>query len=109
VLSNGRNGIAQVHAREKPNTLVGVVRAGAVLQQSLELKPEVFICFGRPDFDDNAINAAESHGNNNRNYKIIPIPVLVEMYVRFCESKLAADRISEILEGETGYITIQRL
>lgn len=109
MLSNGRYGVAQVNAREKPDTLVGVVMAGAVLQQSPELKPEVFICFGRPGFDENAINAAESHASNGRNFKIIPIAVLAEMYVRFNESTISEERVGEILEIESGYITTERL
>jgi hypothetical protein len=109
VLSTGHTGIAQVNARENPNALVGVVKAGAVLQQSPELRPEVFICFGRPDFDDHAIEAAELHVTNGKNYKMIPISVLAEMFVRFHEAKLQSESITQLLEREKAYISIDNL
>lgn len=109
VLSTGHNGIAQVHAKERPTERVALVKAGSVLQQSPELKPKVFICFGRPDFMDAAIRKAREHAQNGRNYKLIPVSVLAEAYVRFHEKRLSSTKLAEILEKETGYISIERL
>ncbi len=109
VLMSGQNGIAQVHAKERPTDRVGLVKAGSVLQQSPDLKPQAFVCFGRPDFMDDAIRKSADHARNGRNYKLIPISVLAEAYVRFHERRLPPTRIAEILEKETGYITIDRL
>lgn len=108
-LRSSRNGIAQVTAKDKATDLVGLTKAGWVLQQSPELNPDVFICFGRPDFDRPAIDKAKQHVNMGRNYKLIPISVLAEMYVRFHEKRITAARIADILETETGHITIDRL
>jgi replicative superfamily II helicase len=109
ILSGGGNGIAQITAKERPTDKVGLVKAGSVLQQSPDLKPEVFICFGRPDFDRDAVEKACLHVEAGRNYKLIPISVLVEMFVRFHEGQLGAERVLEIIEREAGYITVARL
>ncbi len=109
VLSTGQNGIAQVHAKDRATDRVGLVKAGAVLQQSPELDPQVFVCFGRPDFMDDAIRKSAAHVRNGKNYKLIPVSVLAEMYVKFREGKIRPVRVAEILEKETGYITIDRL
>ncbi len=49
LLRNGHNGIAQVTAKDNPSDRVGLVKACSVLQQSPELHPEIFICFGPSD------------------------------------------------------------
>ncbi len=105
--ADGSVGIAQVNAREDHN-LVGVVKSGSVLQQSPELKPRIFICIGRPGFDEAAIKKAGLHASNNINFKLITIATLVEIYVRFHEGRLPADRIEAVLQNETGYLTIER-
>lgn len=108
LLTNGANGIAQVTAKESLDSRVGMRKAGAVLQQSPELKPVLFVCFGRPDFDDTAMKKAEAHAKNT-NYKAIPIKVLAEMYLRYHEGKLAPERVREIIEDEVGYISMDRI
>ena len=109
LMSNGRFGIAQVTARERPTDRVALTKAGAVLQQSPELSPEMFICFGRPGFMDDAVRKAASHVDNGTNYKLIPLSVLAEMFVRFHEGGVRAERVAEILERETGYVTLNRI
>lgn len=109
LLSNGMNGIAQVTARENSSERVGINKAGAVLQQSPELRPTVFIVFGRPDFLEDAIRKAAAHAEGGKNYKLIPIRVLAEMYVRFWEEKLSSDRVRQLLEDECGYIDLERI
>lgn len=109
ILSTGRNGIAQVTAKDRPTDKIGMGKAGAVLQQCPELHPVVFICFGRPGFDDTAIKKANAHAKTGANYKMISIPVLAEMYVRYREGKMEPTRVTEILETLTGHITIDRL
>ncbi len=109
VLSNGRHGIVGVSAKENPAEKVGMLKAGSVLQQSPELNPQVFIFFGRPDFDATAIRKASAHVAAGKNYKIIPIAVLAEMVVRYHEERLTSDRVREILEDETGYVSLDRL
>ncbi len=109
MLSNGQTAIAQVNAKDSPADVVGITKAGAVLQQSPELKPAAFICIGRPDFKADAVSKAASHVANGLNYKLIPVSVLAEMYVRFHEQTISARRVVEIIEKETGYITTDRL
>jgi len=109
LLSNGMHGIAHVTARENSGERLGINNAGAVLQQSPELRPTVFIAFGRPDFMDDAIRNAGAHVEGGKNYKLIPIRVLAEMYVRFWEGKLSSDRVRQLLEDERGYIDLERI
>ncbi len=109
ILSDGKNGIASVTAKDRPTDKVSLTKAGSVLQQSPELSPQVFICFGRPDFDPAASKKATAHAAGGRNYKLIRICTLAEMFVRFHEKRLTSDRVREILEVETGDITMDRL
>ncbi|MDB6122164.1 MAG: hypothetical protein JWQ71_1157 [Pedosphaera sp.] len=109
ILTNGRNGIAQVTAKDNSLDKVGLVKATSVLQQSPELQPEVFICFGRPDFDDKSLNQAAAHVRTGKNFKLIPISALAEGFVRFYEGTLSPNRVREILETEKGYVSIDRL
>jgi predicted GNAT family acetyltransferase len=104
ILSDGSAGIAQVTAKDNPTDKIGIVKATAVLSQSPNLKPRVFICIGRPDFLPDAIKKASDHVANKMNFKLIPICVLAEMYVRFRENRISAERVQNILESETGYI-----
>jgi hypothetical protein len=88
---------------------IGIKKSGSVLGQSPDLKPKVFVCFGRPDFLPDAVKKAAAHAQNGVNYKLIPVCVLAEMYVRFKEGKLNPYRVQQILEIETGYIDIKRI
>lgn len=108
-LSDGMHGIAHVTARENSGEGVSTNSAGVVLQQSPELRPTVFIAFGRPDFLEEAIRNARAHVEGGKNYKLIPIRVLAEMYVRFWEGRLSADRVRQLLEEERGYIDLERI
>jgi hypothetical protein len=109
ILTNGRVGIVQVTAKDHPTDKVSMTKSGSILQQAPELAPEVFACIGRPDFDDDAIKNAIAHAKNGRNFKLIPVSVLAEMYVRFFEGTITGQRVIEIFESETGHITIDRL
>ena len=106
--TDGTVGIAQVNARD-PHNLVGVVKSGAVLQQSPELRPQVFICIGRPGFDDNAIRKADSHAANGTNFKLLPVSTLAEMFVRFAEGRMSAEQIEAFLQTEVGHLGLDKL
>lgn len=108
LFSDGSIGIAQVNARESGRP-VGVVKSGSVLQQSPELKPSVFICIGRPDFDEDAKKKVDLHAQNGSNFKLIPISTLAEMFVRHAEGTMSAEQIESVLKSENGYIDIDRL
>jgi len=109
LLRNGHNGIAQVTAKDNPSDRVGLVKACSVLQQSPELHPEIFICFGRPDFDDKAIRKAVAHVESGKNLKLIPISTLAEIFVRFHEGGITAPQIDDVLELNTGHVPISQL
>jgi helicase len=109
ILSNGRNGVAQVTAKDNPNDRIGILKACSVLQQSPELKPDLFICFGRPGFDDKAIAKARAHVAAGSNLKLIPIATLAELYVRFHEGTFTASEMQKFLESRTGHIPVDRI
>jgi len=109
MLGDGGNGIAQVTAKDNPSDKVGLVKACSVLQQSPELSPRLFICFGRPDFDEKAIRKAAAHVSTGKNFKLIPVSTLAEMFVRFKEGSLTTAQTDQVLEERAGYIGLTEL
>ncbi|MFT3784792.1 MAG: hypothetical protein QM770_01330 [Tepidisphaeraceae bacterium] len=105
----GYNGVAGVTAKESPTDKVGINKALAVMTQSPELKPKVFISIGRPDFLPDAIKKATEHAKNGFNIKLLPLHVLAEMYVLYHEGMLSSDQVVDILDSERGYINLQSL
>jgi hypothetical protein len=63
------------------------------------------VVVGRPDFHELAIKKAGEIAAEGINFKLIPIPLLAEMYVRVLEGRLGEDDVLRILKEEQGYLT----
>lgn len=104
----GKKITCQVTAKESNIKFVDSKKAGDVIPQSARFKPDGYICFGRPDFQDLAKENAFELGSMH-NYKAIPIFVLAEAFVLVKEDKITAKEVTEYLLNERGYFTIKRL
>lgn len=102
-------GVVAIQTTARENKNVAMVKATSVIGQSSKYKPVGYIVFGRPDFDVSAIKDCPNQISSGRNYKLIPIPVLAEMYVRFSESKIGSDTVQHILLESVGYIGFEEL
>lgn len=96
----------QITAKEDNTKFVDSKKAGDVIAQSARFHPQGFICIGRPDFQKLAIEHA-SHLAKDFNFKLIPVYVLAELYVRFVEGKLTLDNCTNFLLNTKGYIQIK--
>ena len=67
------------------------------------------IVIGRPDFHELAIRRADGISTNILPYKLLPIPVLAEMWVRLREGRLTCNKIDDILLSHEGYLTTAHL
>ncbi|GAH39889.1 unnamed protein product, partial [marine sediment metagenome] len=92
----------QTTARERKN--ISFRKATSVIGQSSKYNPVGYIIFGRPDFQNLAIEDSVSQTKAGFNYKLIPIHVLAEMYVLFKEGALGSGDVGNILTNWTGYI-----
>jgi hypothetical protein len=63
------------------------------------------IVIGKPDFHELAINRSAGIASGICGYKLIPVYILAEMWVRLKEGKLEQKHIDTILASEVGYIT----
>ena len=99
--------VIQCTARIEKN-YVGIKKAGEILSQGPRYNPIAYIVVGRPDFDTRAIQNAFQI-EKTQNYKIIPLNVLCEMVVRFCENKLSIDNLVDVLKTKRGYIQVDIL
>lgn len=63
------------------------------------------IVIGKPDFHELAISRAAGIATSVCSYKLIPVYVLAEMWVRLKEGKLTQQNINAILASEVGYVT----
>lgn len=106
---DGRVGVAGVTAKDSPTDKVGINKALSILSQSPELKPKIFLSIGRPEFLPDAIRKAKEHASNDQNFKLIPIYVLAEIYVKYHDGTLLPEKIDELLETQTGYFNLQVL
>ncbi len=84
-------------------------KAASVIGQSSKYKPVGYIVFGRPDFDELSIRDSENQAKAGRNYKLIPICTLGEMYVLFHEKKMTSALVERVLVQETGYWGLKEL
>ncbi|MBZ5529778.1 MAG: DEAD/DEAH box helicase [Acidobacteriia bacterium] len=105
--SNGNVFVIQTTAREKKN--ISMIKATSIIGQSSRYKPAGYIIFGRPDFEELARRNSENQIAEGRNYKLIPIPVLAEMFVMFHEAYLSSSDVEKILIDCKGYIGLERL
>ena len=67
------------------------------------------IVIGRPDFHELAIQRADGISTNILSYKLVPISVLAEMWVRLREGRLSSNNIDDILPPHKGYLTTAHL
>jgi hypothetical protein len=104
---NGEVLVIQTTAAEK--SLIGIKKTMEIVGQSASYKPTGYIVVGRPDFHSDAIKGALDHVGTGKNFKLIPVMVLGEMYVLFREGKLKAETVADILLRETGHLTLQRI
>jgi len=102
--SDGKALAIQTTAREKKN--VTMTKATTVIGQSAKYRPVGYIVIGRPDFETLAIKDAAKQSASGRNYKLLPISTLAEMFVLFHEKKLTAQNVEKILLEWQGYISI---
>lgn len=105
---SGEKLTAQTTAKDDNNNFVDSKKAGDVIPQSARFHPNGYICFGRPDFQQLAQEQA-GHQAVEHNFKLIPIYVLAELYVRFREGKLSPDRIRAFLLNARGYLNFGAL
>ncbi|MCL6611079.1 MAG: DEAD/DEAH box helicase [Peptococcaceae bacterium] len=105
---NGKKITAQVTAKESNNKFVDSKKAGDVIPQSARFKPDGYICFGRPDFQELAKENAQELGDIH-NYKAIPIYVLAEAFVLVKEGKVNIKKLSNFIFNTRGYISIKKL
>ena len=67
------------------------------------------IVIGRPDFHELAIQRADGISTNILLYKLLPISVLAEMWVRLREGRLSNNNIDDMLLSHKGHLTMAHL
>ncbi|MZP30703.1 hypothetical protein GTO91_13370 [Heliobacterium undosum] len=102
---NGQKITIQVTAKENFKNFVDSKKAGDVIPQSARFHPDGFMCLGRPDFQDLAIEQA-FHQSKDNNFKLIPMYLLAELYVRSLERRLTPDVVAEFLLNAKGYLSV---
>lgn len=106
-LPSGRVIAFSVTARENQN--VSMKKAGEIIPGAARYKPVARVVVGRPDFHKLAIENASEIVADGTNFKLIPIPLLAEMYVRVHEGRLGEDHVLRILKEEQGYLSYDTL
>lgn len=99
--------VIQTTARERK--LLTMTKTTSVVGQSSKYKPVGYVVFGRPDFDDLSIRDSQNQELAGRNFKLIPIFVLCEMYVLYQEKRISSSFVETVLVEKTGYWGIRRL
>jgi len=106
-LSNDRVTAFSLTARE--NRKVSMKKAGEIIPGAARYNPVARVVIGRPDFHELAIKNAGEIVADGINFKLIPIPLLAEMYIRTLEGRLGEDDVLRILKEEQGYLTYDTL
>jgi len=96
-----------VTARENQN--VSMKKAGELIAGAARFKPIARVVVGRPDFHELAIKNADEIVGDGTNFKLLPVYVLAEMYVRVREGFLTEDDVIRILKEKTGYLNFSAL
>ncbi|MDI6694294.1 MAG: DEAD/DEAH box helicase [Anaerolineales bacterium] len=102
-------GIIAFSVTAKENQNVSMKKAGEIIASAARYKPVARVVVGRPDFHELSIKNADEIVADGVNFKLLPIPVLAEMYVRLSEGRLTSDDVVTILRDKTGYITYNAL
>jgi len=105
---DGKKMTVQVTAKQSSTHFVDAKKAGDVIPQSARFHPDGFMCLGRPDFQELAKEQA-LHQARDMNFKLMPIYILVELFVRTSERKLDANEVAQFLFSTRGYITFEKM
>jgi replicative superfamily II helicase len=106
-LPDGRVIAFSVTAAERKN--ISMKKAGEIIASAARYSPIAHVVVGRPDFHELAIKNADAIAASGINYKLIPISLLAEMYVRVHEGRLSEADVLAILQEEQGYLTHRNL
>ncbi len=98
-----------VTASDRNSKPIGLKKAGEVLAGGARYKPDAYVVIGRPRFHDDAVANADSIVRAGTNYKLIPMDVFAEMYVRVLEGDLPPNEFRRILAEERGVISMEFL
>ena len=105
---NGKKMTIQVTAKDDPTKFIDSKKAGDIIPQSARFHPDAYMCLGRPDFQDLA-KEQSTHLASTMNYKLMPIYILSELYVRGSENKFSASEIAHFLYNIRGYVRIRNI
>lgn len=105
---SGERVTVQVTAKKDQTSFIDSKKAGDVISQSARFHPDGFICLGRPDFQDLAREQANHHALD-KNFKLLPMYVLAELFVRVKEGKIDTNLAAEFLLNARGYLTVSEI
>jgi len=105
---SGEKMTVQVTAKDDPKKFIDSKKAGDVISQSARFHPDGFICLGRPDFQELAREQAQHHALD-KNFKLLPVYVLAELFVQVREGKIDKNDATNFLLNARGYLTIAEL
>lgn len=106
--AEGQKLTIQVTASESSTKYIDAKKAGNVIPQSARFHPDGYICIGRPAFQELAIEQA-NHLGLDINFKLLPICILAEIFVRAKEGKLNGPQAANILLNSRGLMTLQKI
>lgn len=107
-LNSGEKYAIQVTAKENKRNFVEFRKSAEVITQSAQFNPTGYICIGKPDFQDLAIERAGDL-EKLHDFKLIPLYILVELFVRVKEERITTLEATRFLRNNTGYLDIPRL
>lgn len=99
----------EVTAKERNDHHVDKGKAEKILGSAAWCTPVARVVIGRPDFHELAIDNTRNVVAEGMNYKLVPVYVLAEMYVRLYEGRLTSENVESILRNERGYLTFETL
>jgi len=99
----------EVTAKERNDHHIDKGKAEKILGSAAWRPPIARVVIGRPDFHELAIDNARNIVAEGMNYKLVPMYVLAEMYVRVHEGRLTSKDVESILRNEQGYLTFENL
>lgn len=103
---DGHKMTIQVTAKDDTTKFIDSKKAGDIIPQSARFYPDAYMCLGRPDFQELA-KEQSTHLASTMNYKLMPIYILAELYVRQCENKLSPSDIATFFYNVRGYVRIR--
>ncbi|GGG82015.1 DEAD/DEAH box helicase [Paenibacillus radicis (ex Gao et al. 2016)] len=108
ILDNGHKYTIQVTAKLDKTKHIDSKKAGDVISQSARLDPDGYVCLGRPDFQELAIDQA-IHLGKKHNFKLVPLYALIELFVRVKEGELSSECVTNFLIESKGYLNISMI